>query len=56
MFGMWRGLAGLSTCWFLLMLLHFSSRAGMKCDFLPCVVLTTQRDALKVDDVGLGFY
>lgn len=34
MFGMWRGLTGLSTCVCLLMLIHFSPHAGKECDFL----------------------
>lgn len=33
MFGMWRGLTGLSTCLCLLMLIYFSPPAGKKCDF-----------------------
>lgn len=39
MFEMWRGLSGLSTCWCLLMLIHFLAQAGKKHSFLPCPLL-----------------
>ena len=40
MFEMWRGLSGLSTCWCLLMLIHFWAQAGKKQSFLPCPLFT----------------
>ncbi len=45
MFGMWRGLTRLSTCWCLLMLIHFLAHAGKKWDFLASTFLITQSDA-----------
>lgn len=52
--GMWTGLAGLYACWGLMMLIHYSPQAGMKCYFLARTFLTTQTDAREADQADLA--
>lgn len=51
MFGMWRGLAGLSTCCCVLMLIHCSPQAGKKL-ILPGKYLPYRTGMLQRFEVG----